>query len=280
MWGVAFDSEDYSVVRNGSKVLDDQFRKRRSVVAVARQGVLSDDGLHVAPCVQFPDGSVIIIGQNKAPFDVLQLLCQSLVVLGLKRAVVIPLRANIGRVEVKKGVLSVIHPDQVSEVLVFDIDTPQALLDLFQVCGGVVNRSGAGGVGALITAEADLDGIEEPRRPLDVGQAASVQLCQAIKELFPGSQHPVQFLLYLAAVIFYTAEQVHQAPVDVVVDLQLVRNLIFAKKHPSSAAEHLNIAAYAICGESGNDLLPQLALAANPTKKAIQYASSFRFWGD
>jgi hypothetical protein len=33
MWGVAFDLEDYSVVRNGSKVLDDQFSKRRSVVA-------------------------------------------------------------------------------------------------------------------------------------------------------------------------------------------------------------------------------------------------------
>ena len=98
MWGVAFDSEDYSVMRNGSKVLDDQFRKWCSVVAISCQGIPADNGLHVTPCVHVSDGSVIIIGQNKTSFDTLQLLCQPLVVLGLKWAVVIPLCANIGRV--------------------------------------------------------------------------------------------------------------------------------------------------------------------------------------
>ena len=32
-----------------------------------------------------------------------------------------------------------------------------------------------------------------------------VPLCQTVKELFPGCQHPVQFLLYFAAVILYAA---------------------------------------------------------------------------
>ena len=103
MWGVAFVSEDCSVVRNGSKVLDDQFCKRRPVVAVARQRIFTDNSINVTPSVQVPNVSVIIIGQNKASFDVLQLLCQPLMVLCLKRAVVIPLRANIGWVEVKQG---------------------------------------------------------------------------------------------------------------------------------------------------------------------------------
>ncbi len=47
MWGVAFISEDYSAMRNALKVLNDQFRKRRSVVTTARQRVLADNSFRV-----------------------------------------------------------------------------------------------------------------------------------------------------------------------------------------------------------------------------------------
>ena len=46
-------------------------------------------------------------------------------VLGLKRAAVISLCANIGRVEVKKRVLPIINLNQIGKVLVFDVDAPQ-----------------------------------------------------------------------------------------------------------------------------------------------------------
>jgi hypothetical protein len=55
------------------------------------------------------------------------------VVIRLKWAVVIPLRANIGRVKVEQSVLAVIYPDQVSKVLMLDVDSPQALFNLFQI---------------------------------------------------------------------------------------------------------------------------------------------------
>ena len=49
-------------------------------------------------------------------------------VLGLKRAAVIPLCTHIGRVEVKKRVLPVINLNQIGKVLVFDVDALQAFL--------------------------------------------------------------------------------------------------------------------------------------------------------
>ena len=108
-----------------------------------------------------------------------------MVILGAERAVIILLGIHIGRVEVEQSRWPVVDLDKVSEVLVLDVHSPEPFPHLLQVLHGVVDLLGAGGVGAVVTAEADLDRIEEAGRPLNVRQDASLSLREAIKELLP-----------------------------------------------------------------------------------------------
>ena len=105
-------------------------------------------------------------------------------ILGTEGTVIILLSVHIGRIEVKQGRGPVVDLDKVCKVLVFNVHAPQPFLYLGHILHSVVDLLGAGGIGAVITSEADLDCIEEAGGALDVRQAARLVLRQAVKELF------------------------------------------------------------------------------------------------
>jgi hypothetical protein len=76
-------------------------------------------------------------------------------------------------------------------------------------------------------------------------------------------------------VIFHAAEQIHQIPVDVIINFQLTGFFLLGEQHPSGPAKHLDIAPHFIGGEPLQDGFPQQPFAADPSNTAFHVIYPF-----
>ena len=87
-----------------------------------------------------------------------------------------------------------------------------------------------------------------------------------------GIENVAQFLLEFGRMLPNTPVEIHQVPIEIVVDLKISTGVLM-EQNPTATAKHLNVSLI-IHGKAGDDLISKCFLSAHPGHKTIDSLTS------